>query len=151
MRHARYPGTVSFRMMILFAVCQTPFFTCKNYAKSSLDNFLRSISSSTVTIEECLYDCPTPCRRQFQNRFRAIFSLIFFFVAGPTCSCGCYCKRKSIMILFFNMAACSGKYSLFSVSCNLRFGGGYRINKTLEKHHWDTVQWFWYSVQRGKV
>ena len=26
--------------------------------------------------------------------------------------------------LFFNLAACSGKYSLLPVSCNRRFGGG---------------------------
>ena len=28
------------------------------------------------------------------------------------------------MHFFFNLAACRGKYSLFSVSCHRRFGGG---------------------------
>ena len=35
---------------------------------------------------------------------------------------------KSITHFFFNLAACSGEYSLFSGSCNRQFGGGHRRN-----------------------
>ena len=53
-----------------------------------------------------------------------------YFFAGPTCSssCGCYCTCKSITHFFFNLAACSGEYSLFCGSCNRQFGGGHRRN-----------------------
>ena len=38
-------------------------------------------------------------------------------------------------ILFFNLAACSGEYSLFSCSCNRRFGGGHRRSTPLHNQH----------------
>ena len=51
------------------------------------------------------------------------FSSLILFFAGPTCSWGYYCKYKSITHFIFGLAACSGDYSLFSGSCNRRFGG----------------------------
>ena len=64
---------------------------------------------------------PPPMPATVSKPIPRLFSLILIFFAGPTCSCGCYCKYKSIMHFVFNLANCSGKYSLFSVSCNRRF------------------------------
>ena len=73
---------------------------------------------------------PPPCQRQFQARFRVFSPSFLSFFAGPTCSCACFYKCKSIPHLFFNLAACSGEYSSFffvRVIGGLG-GGGYRSN-----------------------
>ena len=75
----------------------------------------RRIGQSVFTIP------PPPCQRRFQNRFRA-FSHDFFFCWSDLFMWMVYCKCKSITHFAFNLAACSGEYSLFSGPCNRRFG-----------------------------
>ena len=53
-----------------------------------------------------------------------LFSLIFFFLLVRPVHVDIIVNASLSCILFFNLAACSGKYSLFYVSCNRRFGGG---------------------------
>ena len=52
-------------------------------------------------------------------------SLLFFWLIRPV-QLDVIVNASLSCILFFNLAACSGKYSLFYVSCNRRFGGDYR-------------------------
>ena len=77
----------------------------------------------TLHVMECFYDSPPPMPATVSKPIPCLSSLIHFF-SGPTCPCGCFSKCKSIAHFFFKMAASSGEYSLFSGSCNRRFGGG---------------------------
>ena len=126
--NTRHPGTASFRI-ILFAVCQNPFITCNNFAKSSLDNILGSISSSTVTIDKCFYASPTPCQRRFQNRFRAFFALIFFLMLVRL-------VHGDAIFCFMQSTVCEG-YRRNTQRWRSTIGG--------------IVPWFCFGVQRGKV
>ena len=112
-------------------LCSLPksFYTCNNFAKSSLDNILWSISSSTVTLDKCFYASPTPCQRRFQNRFRAFFALIFFLMPG---------RLVHGDAIFWFMQSTVWE--------------GYRRNtQTLEKHHWGyrTVVLLWRAAWKG--
>ena len=78
---------------------------------------------------ECFYDSPPSCQRRFQNRFRAFSPSFFFFLPIRPIHVDFIVNTSLSRFLFFNFAACSGNYSLFSGSCNRRFGGGpYRRN-----------------------
>ena len=78
---------------------------------------------------------PPPCQRRFQNRFRALSPSLFLFLLVRPVHVDVFVinTSRSCSIWFFNLVACSGKYSLFYVSCNRRFGWGGAIAETLMK------------------
>ena len=77
---------------------------------------------------ECLYNSLPPCQRRFQNRFRVFFPYSYFVLLVRPVHLDVFVNASLSCILFFNLAAFSGKYSLLPVSCNRRSGGGYRRN-----------------------
>ena len=91
----------------------------------------RSNDGSEVMIE-CSYDSPPPCQRRFQNRFRPFSSSFLSFLLVRPLHVDIIIVNASLSrICFFNLAACSGEYSLLSGPCNRRFGRG-AIVETLD-------------------
>ena len=62
---------------------------------------------------------------------QCLFSLILIFFAGPTCSCGRYCKCKSIMHLFPIWPPVAVNIICFQVHAIDGLGRGYRRNTLL--------------------
>ena len=79
---------------------------------------------------------PPPCQRRFQIRFRACFPPFVFGRRWSNLFMWILFINKSLsrIILFFYLAACNGKYSSFSPSCNRRLRGGYRRNTNRQRY-----------------
>ena len=73
--------------------------------------------------KECFDDTPPHASDDFETDSAPFPTHLFSLLVRPVHVDGIVNASLS-RILFFNLAACSGKYSLFSGSCNRRFGGG---------------------------
>ena len=67
---------------------------------------------------------PLPMPATVSKPIPRLFSLIFFFVADPTYSCGCYCKYKSITIFFSISPSVAVNILYFLVRVIDSLGGG---------------------------
>ena len=78
---------------------------------------------------ECFYDSPPPMPAMVSKPIARHFSPTLFFFAGPTCSCGSYCKFKAITHFFFSVwPPVTVNIINFLLHAIDGLGGGYRRN-----------------------